>query len=174
MAPDSRVDHGQVDGSFREVGKRFMDQQSRLDNRPCSDLMSDVDYPGRRIDGEDHAFHHGHIGVGKAEIRGESDDSRRLHAQSSKSLGRISPDFPSSTISIIPELGVSSRLISATTAPASLASRARDAAGWTKAEVPITSITWQDRAASIARVSKARSRVSPNHTTWGRNSPPHF
>ncbi len=53
-------------------------------------------------------------------------------------------------------------------APVSAAQVAIEAAGWTTALVPTTSITWQFRAAATASANASEGSISPNQTTPGR------
>ena len=69
--------------------------------------------------------------------------------------------------------GVGSRLTSATKAPASLASEAKDAAGYTIPDVPTMSSTSHERTAEKLRSRSTGSSDSPNQTMCGRSSPLH-
>src|SRR6058998_2710348 len=69
--------------------------------------------------------------------------------------------------------GVGSRLISATKAPPSLASEAKDAAGYTIPDVPTRSSTSHERTAERLRSRSIGSSDSPNQTMCGRTSPSH-
>ena len=49
----------------------------------------------------------------------------------------------------------------------------REAAGWTRDDVPTTMKTWDSCAALWAAAHSCWGRASPNQTTPGRNIPPH-
>src|SRR6266581_667129 len=89
------------------------------------------------------------------------------------SSGTTSAARPWIAMSTICVFGVGSRLTSATRAPASLASEAKDAAGYTIPDVPMMSSTSHERTAARLRSRSAGSNDSPNQTMCGRSSPLH-
>src|SRR2546422_5862180 len=90
------------------------------------------------------------------------------------SSGTTSAARPWIAMSTLCVFGVGSRLTSATRAPASLASEAKDAAGYTIPDVPMMSSTSHERTAEELRSRSTGSSDSPNHTMCGRSSPSHL
>src|SRR5512139_1887080 len=88
------------------------------------------------------------------------------------SAGRISPAAPCSANVAREVSGVIAGLISTTAAPRRKATRASDAAGSTRLDVPIEKKTSQVLAACAAASKAAGGSISPNHTTAGRRYAP--
>ena len=89
------------------------------------------------------------------------------------SFGMISPAAPRRLKRASRSSDVGCGFTCTTVAPRAAASRGTCAAGKTTDEVPTLNSTSQLCAASKARVISHAGNASPNHTTPGRNGPPH-
>lgn len=77
VAPDPRVDDGQMDGTPREEGIRGRQSERAPANVLGWDPVRHVDQAGPWVDPEDHPFDDPHVGIGRPEVREQGDHAAR-------------------------------------------------------------------------------------------------
>ena len=82
VAPNPRVDDGQMDGAPREEGIRGRQGERGPANVLGWDPVRHVDQAGPWVDPEDHPFDDPHVGIRRSEVREQGDDAARTGERS--------------------------------------------------------------------------------------------